>query len=287
MPVRIIPRLDIKNSSLVKGIHLEGFRVLGRPERFARQYYEQGADELLCMDIVASLYQRNTLLEIVGRIARELYIPFTAGGGLRTLDDIRAVLDAGADRVTLNTAAIRRPELIVEAVRVYGSSTILLSVEAIRQPDGRYEAYTENGRERTGLDAVAWAVRATELGVGEVLVTSIDREGTGQGFDLELTETIARAVAVPVIACGGAGTAEHVHEVLTRGRADAVCLGSILHYNVVKSHGADHGLVDGNPDFLRKPRGIGRVQDTTIPVLKSYLMERDIACRPAAVASPV
>lgn len=287
MPVRIIPRLDIKNSSLVKGIHLEGFRALGRPERFARHYYEQGADELLCMDIVATLYERKTLVEIVGRIARELYIPFTAGGGLRTLDDIRAVLDAGADRVTLNTAAIRRPELIVEAVRVYGSSTILLSVEAIRKPDGSYEAYTENGRERTGLDAVEWAVRATALGVGEVLVTSIDQEGTGRGFDIELTEKMARAVPIPVIACGGAGTAEHVYDVLMKGRADAVCLGSILHYNLVKSHGADYDPMEGNPDFLRNPRGMRHIRDTTIPVLKSYLMERDIACRPAAVPSPV
>lgn len=286
MPVRIIPRLDIKNASLVKGIHLEGFRALGRPERFARHYYEQGADELLCMDIVASLYERKTLLEIVGRIARELYIPFAVGGGLRTLEDIRAVLDAGADRVTLNTAAIRRPELIVEAVCLYGSSTILLSIEALRKPDGHYEAYTDNGRERTGLDAVEWAVRATELGVGELLVTSIDREGTGRGFDLELTEKMARAVPIPVIACGGAGTAEHVHDVLTIGRADAVCLGSILHYNVVKSQGTDHDLLDGNPDFLRNPRGMRQVQDTTIPALKSFLRERGIRCRPTEVAHP-
>lgn len=284
MPARIIPRLDIKNASLVKGIHLEGLRALGRPERFARHYYEQGADELLCMDIVASLYGRNTLLEIVARIAKELFIPLTVGGGLRTLDDIRAALDAGADRVTVNTAAIRRPALITEAVALYGSSTILLSVEAIRRPDGTYEAYTDNGRERTGLDAIEWAVRATELGVGEVLVTSIDREGTGQGFDLELTERMAQAVCVPVIACGGAGTAEHVYEGFERGLADAVCLGSILHYRVVQSYGADGGEVDGNPDFLRNPRGIRHVQDTTIPALKSFLMARGIACRlvPAA-----
>ena len=166
MNVRLIPRLDIKGPNLVKGIHLEGLRVLGKPERFARWYYEQGADELLYMDVVASLYQRNSLLDIVRRTSREIFIPLTVGGGLRTLDDIREVLRAGADKVALNTAAINRPELVREAAECFGSSTIVVSIEAIRKPDGRYEAYTDNGREKTGVDVFEWAVRAAELGAG-------------------------------------------------------------------------------------------------------------------------
>jgi len=204
--VRIIPRLDIKGPNLVKGIHLEGLRVLGKPERFARYYYEQGADELLYMDVVASLYQRNSLLEIVSRTSREVFIPLTVGGGLRTLDDVRAVLRAGADKVSLNTAVIREPELIRQASRCFGSSTIVVSIEAIKKGDGSYEAYTDNGRERTSIDAFKWALQAAELGAGEIIVTSVDREGTGKGFDLELTRRIAESVPIPVIACGGAGT---------------------------------------------------------------------------------
>ena len=190
MTVRIIPRLDIKGPNLVKGIHLEGLRVLGKPERYARHYYEQGADELLYMDVVASLYQRNSLLDIVTRTAREIFIPLTVGGGLRTIDDIRTVLRAGADKVSLNTAAIRDPGLIREAALRFGSSTITVSIEAIRKPDGSYEAYTDNGRERTGVDAFDWAIRAAELGAGELIVTSIDREGTGKGFDLGSPEEL-------------------------------------------------------------------------------------------------
>src|SRR5687768_12832896 len=151
--IRIIPRLDIKGPNLVKGIHLEGLRVLGKPEAFARHYYESGADELLFVDIVASLYERNNLLPLIERVAGEVFIPLCVGGGLRSLDDIKSVLRAGADKVTLNTAAIRRPQLVHEASRQFGASTIVISIEAIRQPDGRYEAFTDNGRERTGIDA--------------------------------------------------------------------------------------------------------------------------------------
>ena len=157
MTIRIIPRLDIKGPNLVKGIHLEGLRVLGKPERFARYYYESGADELIYMDVVASLYGRNSLLDIISRTSNEVFIPLAVGGGLRTIDDIKTVLRAGADKVTLNTAAINRPELISEAARRFGSSTIVISIEAIKRPDGTYEAYTDNGRESSGVDACEWA----------------------------------------------------------------------------------------------------------------------------------
>ncbi len=281
MTVRVIPRLDIKGPNLVKGIHLEGLRVLGKPEQFARLYYEEGADELLYMDVVASLYQRNSLLDLVQRTSRAIFIPLTVGGGIRTLNDVKAVLRAGADKVSLNTAAITRPELIREAALRFGSSTIVVSIEAIRQPDGRYEAYTDNGRERTGVDAYEWAVRAADLGAGELLVTSIDREGTGKGYDTELTRRIAESVPIPVIACGGAGSVEHVADVIDRGRADAVCVASLLHYNVLKRYGSRHDFSgEGNTEYLKTARGFSKVNDVSLPDLKAHLLRRGWPSRP-------
>lgn len=281
MTVRIIPRLDIKGPNLVKGIHLEGLRVLGKPERFARYYYEQGADELLYMDVVASLYQRNSLLEFVAKTAREIFIPMTVGGGLRTIDDIRQVLRAGADKVSLNTAAIQHPGLIQEASRRFGSSTIVVSIEAIKAPDGSYEAYTDNGRESTGIDALEWAVQAAELGAGEILVTSIDREGTGTGFDLDLTRKISESVPIPVIACGGAGQVGHVSDVVNDGAADAVCLASVLHYELVQ-HGDQvvEFADEGNTEFLKSGRAFSKIQPATVLQIKEHLLAHDILCRP-------
>jgi cyclase len=279
--IRIIPKLDIKGPNLVKGIHLEGLRVLGKPEHFARHYYETGADELLYMDAVASLYGRNSLLEIVARTAREIFIPLCVGGGLRSVDDIRAVLRAGADKVSLNTAAIRRPELVRDASRRFGSSTIVVSIEAIRQPDGRYLCYTDCGREETGVDAFAWAMQAAELGAGELLVTSVDREGTGKGFDLELTRRIATSVPIPVIACGGAGCVEHVTEVVRHGQADAVCLASLLHYDHVASADRRQGefASEGNIEFLRRGQSFSNVRAAALPDVKRHLAHQDIDCR--------
>jgi cyclase len=280
MNVRVIPRLDIKGPNLVKGIHLEGLRVLGKPQFFARKYYEEGADELLFMDVVASLYGRNSLLDIIQRTADEIFVPLAVGGGLRSLEDIRAVLRAGADKATLNTAAIGRPELIREAARRFGSSTIVVSIEAIRRPDGTYEAYTDNGREKTGLDAVAWAVRAAELGAGELIVTSIDREGTGKGYDLELTRRIAAAVPVPVIACGGAGSPDDVADVLGTGAA-AASVASVLHYNLLRqfAHEPDGFAPEISLAHLQRP-GFAKVQDASLSELKATLAARGFAGRP-------
>ena len=287
MTVRIIPRLDIKGPNLVKGIHLEGLRVLGKPEQFARHYYEGGADELFFMDAVASLYGRNHLLEIVETTSREIFIPLAVGGGLRSVDDIRAVLRAGADKVAINTAAIRRPELIVEASRKFGSSTIVVAIEAIRRPDGSYEAYTDYGREKTGVDAFEWALRATELGAGELMVTSIDREGTGKGFDLELTKKIATAVPIPVIACGGAGKLDHVRDVVVEAKADAVSLASMLHYDYVRRRTELEGdfSAEGNLECLRRGSGFGLVQGIALPALKRGLREHGIDLRFDEVAA--
>ena len=280
--IRIIPRLDIKGPNLVKGIHLEGLRVLGKPEQFARYYYENGADELIYMDAVASLYGRNSLLEIVERTAKDIFIPLTVGGGLRSVEDIRTVLRAGADKVSINTAAVQRPELISEAAMAFGSSTIVVSIEAIKKADGSYEAYVDYGRQSTGVDAFEWAVRAAELGAGELAVTSINNEGTGKGFDLELTRRISEAVGIPVIASGGAGRVSHIHEVITEGKADAVSVASILHYNVVRhSELSDHNnkYAEGNTEFLRKGAIASKVQDASLPEIKEYLIERGIDCR--------
>jgi len=280
MNVRIIPRLDIKGPNLVKGIHLEGLRVLGKPEEFAEYYYEQGADELLYVDVVASLYQRNSLLEIVTRTAGRLFIPLTVGGGLRTLEDIRAVLRAGADKVSLNTAAIANPNLIEQAARSFGSSTIVVSIEAIHKDDGSYEAYTDCGREETGVDAIEWARRVADLGAGELLVTSIDREGTGKGFDLDLIRQISESVSIPVIASGGAGKLDHILEAVVSGKADAVCVASMLHYKYVQSSG-HHGdySSEGNIEYLKRRTSSKRMANTTLSELKSFLVKHGTPCR--------
>jgi cyclase len=285
MTIRIIPRLDIKGPNLVKGIHLEGLRVLGKPERFARYYYEGGADELFFMDIVASLYGRNQLTDIVAHTAREIFIPLCVGGGLRSVDDIRKVLRAGADKVALNTAALGRPEFVREAARMFGSSTIVVAIEAIRQRDGRYECFTDCGREATGVDAFAWAVRAAELGAGEIIVTSVDREGTGRGFDLELTRRIARSVNVPIIAHGGAGTLAHVHHVVAEGECDAVAIASMLHYsamNAIKWQKEDFSS-EGNIEFIKRgmQAGLSRVAPISIAQLKAALVDKGLDVRTA------
>ena len=281
MNIKIIPRLDIKGPNLVKGIHFEGLRVLGKPEQFARYYYENGADELIYMDAVASLYGRNSLLDIVERTAREIFIPLTVGGGLRSLEDIRAVLRAGADKVSLNTAAIAHPELIREASLAFGSSTIVISIEAIRKPNGGYEAYVNYGRDRTDVDVFEWAKRAVKLGAGELVVTSIDREGTGKGFDLDLTRRIAESVPVPVIAGGGAGKVSDVYDVIANGKADAVTLASILHYNYIGRHRATDAdySEEGNTEFLKKSKGFSMIKDASLTNIKAYLTEHNVQCR--------
>jgi len=277
---RLIARLDIKGPDLVKGIHLEGLRVLGSPRAFARHYYQGGIDELIYQDIVASLYQRNSLHEFVRETARDTFIPLTVGGGLRTIEDIRAVLRAGADKVALNTAAVARPELVRDASRVFGSSTIVVAIEATRQPDGVYLASTDCGRELTSIEVVAWARQVESLGAGEILLTSVDREGTGSGFDLDLTSRVSRAVSIPVIAHGGAGQPSHLVQVLTEGRADAVAVASMLHYSAVRElAGADAESATGNQEFLRRGAQHARFQGHTVARLKRELQAQAISTR--------
>ena len=277
---RIIARLDIKGPNLVKGIHLEGLRVLGKPEDFARYYYENGADELFYQDVVASLYDRNSLNDLISRTAKEIFIPLTVGGGIRTVEDIRSILRAGADKVCINTAAIKNPDLIKEASRVFGSSTIVVAIEAIKQTDGKYLAYTDNGREHSGLEIIEWAKKVEELGAGEIVITSVDQEGSGLGFDIELTKNVSNAVSIPVIAHGGAGNEEDVCNVIQEGNADAVALASILHYNFIeKNVKGILGKEEGNTEFLKSGKTFTKIKPNTISNVKKFLIGKSINVR--------
>ena len=227
---RLIARLDVKGPNLIKGIHLEGLRVIGDPQEYARRYYEQGADELVYIDIVASLYGRNCLGDIVARTAADVFVPLTVGGGIRSVDDVRSMLRLGADKVAINTAAIRRPELITEVAQTFGSQCMVLGIEAKRTGPGKWEAFTDNGREYTGTDVVEWSIRAARLGAGEILLTSVDQEGTRKGFDTPLIEAVTKAVSIPVIASGGMGSNAHLVDAFAAG-ADAIAMADVLHYN--------------------------------------------------------
>lgn len=279
--IRIIPRLDIKGPNLVKGIHLEGLRVLGKPEDFARYYYEHGADELIFQDVVASLYERNSLHEIISRTAKNMFIPLTVGGGLRTIEDIKQVLRAGADKVSLNTAAIRNPQFIREASLKFGSSTIVVAIEAIKQADGRYLAFIDNGREETGVEVVSWAKKAEELGAGEILITSVDREGTAEGFDLNLIKQVSDAVHLPVIAHGGAADLTNIGKAITESGANALAIASIFHYaSMNKVLSENQHKEEGNMAFLQSGRKFGIIEPSDIGQVKNYLRENHIPCRP-------
>ena len=227
---RIIPCLDVTAGRVVKGVNFVNLRDAGDPVELAALYDREGADELVFLDITASSDGRAILLDVVRRTAEQVFIPFTVGGGLRTLEDIRAILAAGADKVSLNTAAVRDPELVARAAGRFGSQCVVVAIDARRAGPGRWEVYVHGGRTPTGIDAVAWARRVEELGAGEILLTSMDRDGTKDGYDLELTRAVAEAVGIPVIASGGAGTLEHLAQGLQEGRADAVLAASIFHF---------------------------------------------------------
>lgn len=228
--IRIIPLLNIKGPNVVKPVHTEALRVVGSPRELAERYYREGADELMYLDIVASLYQRNLDFDLLRSVTENIFIPVTVGGGIRSIHDINNALRAGADKVAINTYALHHPGFLTEAAREFGSQCIILFIEAKKQPDGRYECYTDGGRERSGVDAVAWARRGIELGVGEILLTSIDRDGTRRGYDLELVRQVTKFASIPVITHGGAGSKQSVAEVIEEGKADAVAASSVFHY---------------------------------------------------------
>ena len=228
--LRIIARLDIKGANLIKGIHLEGLRIVGDPQVHAKKYYNDGADEIIYMDTVASLYGRNNLLDVVTRATEHVFVPMTVGGGIRSVEDARALLRAGADKVAINTAAIKDPSLITKISDVWGASTVVLSIEAKQTAPGKWEAYTDNGRERTGLDVVQWAEQGAQLGAGEIFLTSVDQEGTKNGFDCELVSAVTKLVDIPVVASGGFGKLDHLKELMRVSKPTGVALADSLHY---------------------------------------------------------
>ena len=229
--LRLIARLDIKGANLIKGVHLEGLRVVGDPQIHAAKYYQDGADEIIYMDTVASLYGRNNLVDVVSRATEHVFVPITVGGGIRSVEDARTLLRAGADKVAINTAAIKEPKLISQLSDVWGSSTIVLSIEAKKTGDNKWEAYTDNGRERTGLDVAQWAETGAKLGAGEIFVTSVDQEGTRKGFDCELVAEITKRVEIPVIASGGFGALDHLSQLVKTAKPTGVAIADSLHYN--------------------------------------------------------
>lgn len=284
--LRIIARLDIKGPNLVKGIQFEGLRVLGHPDAFARRYAAEGVDEIIYIDSVASLYGRPPLPDFVRKATEGIFIPVTVGGGIRTVEDIQRLLRSGADKVAINTGGLHNPELIREGSRTFGSQCIVLSVVAKRFGD-RYECMTHNGRERTGRVVIDWIQKGVDLGAGEILLTSLDREGTGTGLDLELVGSIADRIPIPLIVSGGVGRLEHVAQLAGTLPVGAVACASLFHFAFLQNGGRqeERPFEEGNTDFLQDREGqewLGwrSIDPTTIRELKESLAERGISVRP-------
>ena len=244
---RIIPCLDVNAGRVVKGVNFVELRDAGDPVEVARRYDEQGADEITFLDITASSDDRNIILHVVEQVAEQVFIPLTVGGGVRTVDDVRRLLNAGADKVSINTAAVNNPQVVAEASGKVGSQCIVVAIDAKQVAPGRWEVFTHGGRNRTGLDAVEWALQVESLGAGEILLTSMDRDGTKNGFDLGLTRAVSDAVNIPVIASGGVGNLDHLADGVSLGRADAVLAASIFHFG-------DHTVREAKE--LMRARGI-------------------------------
>ncbi|MCM8785113.1 MAG: imidazole glycerol phosphate synthase subunit HisF [Candidatus Omnitrophica bacterium] len=248
--IRIIPCLDVKDGKVVKGIHFEDIRVAGDPVENASFYYKEGADEIVFLDISATIEGRKTMVDIVKKVADVIFIPFTVGGGISSIDDIEKLLSNGADKVSINTAAVKNPNLIEQSAKKFGSQSIVVAIDAKRVGDNKWEVFIESGKTPTRLDVVEWAKRVVDLGAGEILLTSIDRDGTQEGYDVELTKTVSENVNIPIIASGGAGKLEHLYEVIVNGKASAVLIASLLHFRIL-----------------------------TIPQIKKYLKENGIEVR--------
>ena len=242
--IRVIARIDVKNEFVIKGIHLEGLRKVGDPNILAKKYYEDGIDEIVFMDAVAAYYDRNSLSHIIEKACEEVFIPITVGGGLRTIEDINQALKSGADKVAINTKAIQNPEFITEASKIFGSQCIVASIVAKKIGSNKWEAYIDNGREPTGLDVVEWAKKLEELGAGEIMLTSLDMEGTKKGFDIELYQAIQNIVSIPIIASGGMGNAKHGIELLSNTNVDAIATASVIHYDIDTIKNIKKSLID-------------------------------------------
>lgn len=274
---RIIAKLDIKGPDLVKGIHLEGLRVLGNPNFFAKEYYTDLVDELIYQDVVASLYQRNNILDIVNKTSKNIFIPLTVGGGIKSIDDIKMALKVGADKISMNTAAVKNPEIINNAANTFGSSTIVISIEASKNNKGEYMVFTDNGREETGKKVIDWAKEVFKRGAGEIILTSIDNEGTGSGFDNDFINKVSNKIDIQVIAHGGAGSKEDVLDVFQKTKASAVALSSILHYSKLKKvKNIDKKKLVGNTEFLNNKIKNKNFKNCNIKELKKFLKKKSI-----------
>lgn len=293
--IRLISKLEIKGPNLIKGIQFDGYRVLGLAENFARDYYENGIDELIYQDTVASLYQRDSLLEMVKNTSKNIFIPLTVAGGVRTLQDIDKLLNAGADKVAINTAACKTPKLIEEASKRFGSQCIVASIETYKQANGSYEVWTDFGREVTTKNLADWAKQVEELGAGEILLTSIFNDGLGSGYDLELISKVSHLVDIPVVSSGGAHSKECLLKAVNAG-ADGVCSSSIFHYNYALKNNKKllthkdarlrmgNHIDTGNYDFLHHGYGKERsilVEPCSIASAKEYLIKNSVNVRPA------
>ena len=278
--LRIIPRLDIKGPDLVKGIHLEGLRVLGNPEIFAEYYYRHGADELIYQDVVASLFERNSLDDLITKTSKRIFIPLTVGGGIRNLQDIERVLKAGADKVSINTAALRDPEFIIRASQKYGASTIVVAIESIKGDDGRYYAFMDNGREPSGSEVVEWALQAQSMGAGEILLTSVDRDGTGAGFDVDLASSLAGQLHIPLVVHGGPGQLADYQTLLDSAPIDGIAVASMLHYELLNDRQFDRSeAVEGNNSFVSANRLFSQFDTCGLQSLKHYLRDNQVEVR--------
>lgn len=276
-PLRIIGRLDIKGPNLIKGINFEGLRVLGNPVSFALKYYDEGIDEIFLYDSVASLYNRNSLDQLIKDISKSVFVPITASGGIRGLLDIKRVLDAGADKICLNTAAINNPDLINQAVSKYGSSTILIAIDYVKDLDGVYKCLIENGREITNINAVDWAIEVERRGVGEIILTSVKHEGLMQGLDIEFIENISSKVKIPITVHGGIGNVNHIIPMLGIKNISGISMASLLHYNYLTSIEEKYEKIEGNKSFISQKMNIakyfeeGPLELTNIKMIKSKL----------------
>lgn len=241
---RIIARIDVKNEFVIKGIHLEGLRKVGDPNELAKKYYESGIDEIFFMDAVAAYYDRNSLSHIIEKACSDVFVPITVGGGIRTIENIQKALDSGADKVAINTQSVKDPSFIRHASKVFGSQCIVSSIDAKCIDGKKWEVYVDNGREPTGLDVVAWAEELESLGAGEIMLTSIDQEGTKKGFEIELNKAVADVVSIPLIVSGGAGKISDITELLIKANIDAVAVASLLHYNLDTIREIKLGLFD-------------------------------------------
>ena len=266
--MRIIPKIDIKGPNLVKGIHLEGLRAFGNPKKFVHKYYEDGADEIIIHDIVASLYERNNLYELISTSSKNMFVPLTAGGGVRNIKDVKKLLLSGADRVFLNTAAIKNPLILKKLINEYGSSTIVVSIEVAKVEN--YFCFKDFGREKTNLKFQDWLKKVQDFGPGEIIVTSIDRDGTKKGFDLRLTEICSKILKIPFMMNGGFGQISHIKELLNAGKPSAIVIGTSLHYKAIESLKSDLEISEGNYEYLKAQSQFNN-QDNLIKKIKEVI----------------